>query len=250
MPLSFFKSLVVCGIMMAGPVMADTINFESVSGTWTSATGGRSVSGLGTDQLRWGTARTALGQSGYDFDGAAAFGANDGATFALGQFTHLNRTIAAGGSITAANLSLDLSFRLGNQNRLRREQFDVDFSHFETNNQARVCADGGAAGTGVNASGCADRVTLNAFESLVRVFEIGRRTYTLTISGFDPNGIFWTEEGKANTSSLFGSIAVSRSGEGNEGNGGDGEEPSPVPLPASGLLLLAALALGTMKRRI
>jgi hypothetical protein len=251
MLLRYLKPLFVCLMFATGPAAADTINFDSVSGAWTSATGGQQVNGVGTDSLRWGSPRTSLGQSGYDFDGAAAFGANDGARFALGQFTHLNRTIAAGGSIQAATLSLNLAFTLGRNDRQRSMRFDVDFSHFETNNQARTCANGEAQGTGVNRFGCADRVTMNDFDALVRTFTIGLRTYTLTITGFDPNGVFWTRESRENSSMLFGTISVTKDGEGTEGGGGEGGggEPSPVPLPATGLLLLSGLALGALRRR-
>jgi hypothetical protein len=228
-------TFMLLGLGLSTTVQAGTLSFDSIVGNWTGATGGAAVSGLNSNQLRWGNAITSHGQSGYDFDAAGPFSAATGTDFSLGEFTHLNRTIASGGSISAAVLSISYAFRLSDDpGTVINRNFDVDFAHLETFNYAATCADGAANGVGVNGNGCADRVTMGALSDIVDTFTIGNIVYKLTLKGFEPGGTFWTEENKTSTSRLMGHFSATT-----DQTGGGG--PSPVPLPASGLLLLAAL---------
>lgn len=234
------------------PPPVSTLEILDVEGRWIDTTGGTGVRGLGTASVRWGIPWNNRGvRSGYDFDGV-----DDGTPqlpetdFVLGTFTHLNRVIANGTSITAARLQVSFRVRINDLtnglSRLVDAQSTFDFLHWETPNDARPCADGGANGAGVNVNGCADRVTPVLNPAFSDTFRLGRAVYTLDITGFDKGDAFWTTEDAANRSRLFGRFTASP----DLTEGESGEPPAPIPLPAAGWLMLAGLAgLGAAARR-
>lgn len=216
-----------------------TLVINSVTGTWTSALGGTNVNGVGTNQLNWGTPPSA--QSGYRFVGVApppttAIAANT--PFDFGTFTHINRPIGIGTSITQAVLQVtfDLTFNDGaggGDVHIPTFSSTYTFGHFETRNSAAPCADGGANGVGVNANGCADLVTPVINPILSDTFGIGAFNFFLDIEGFDIGANFWTMEDAENHASLRGIFSV-----------------SVVPLPAAVWMLVGGIAgLGVVARR-
>lgn len=240
----FIKSVLaacVVAIGMAAPASALTIT--SIDGDWQNAT--PSVSGEGTDSIRWGT-DAGYGQSGYDFDAApTSFDAAPDTGFSLGTFTHLNFPVR---DTVLSSVDLAVNFTIQGLTSTITSVFSFD--HLETPNylnskwqpKAATCADGNANGTGVNLNGCADRVSATTNLGSSQTFTIGSTTYVLDIMGFMKNGTlltdFWTLERQTNSAELWGvfrTVSV--------------QPPSEVPLPASGLLLLGGLAGLFAKRR-
>lgn len=151
-------------------------------------------------------------------------------TFYLGTFTHINKPIR-GTLLSSAELTV--SFFLDGLSEAFSSVFTFD--HWETHNQARTCANGGANYSGVNISGCADRVTATLNESRSDSFVIDGISYVMDISGFEYSGAaldsFWTRESRDNEAHLVGILRAV-----------DGQVPSPVPLPASAMFVLSGLA--------
>lgn len=108
--------------------------------------------------LRWGTS-TGSGQSGLDISGSPASTKVDtnGSAVANVSVTHLNQPIT-GTSLTSVDILSTLTLTpflpAGLGLPSATITFGVDFK--ETPNGADPCADGGANGSGVNSSGCAD----------------------------------------------------------------------------------------------
>ncbi|PYE84542.1 THxN family PEP-CTERM protein [Pseudoroseicyclus aestuarii] len=227
---------------------ANAASLTSVGGSWTSASAeGGSVydlGGVGSDRIIWGNPTRGTGPSGYGFAGADTplDDITQGTRFSLGTFTHYNNAIATTGSrtkgqqasIDSAQLRVDYSLNFEGEARSYSSTFD--FAHDETRNQDAVCANG-ANGTGINAGGCADKVTLLRNDSLSDTFRIGDRLYTLDITGLGIDDAIWTAEGKQTSAGLTGVFTYV----------GD---VAPIPLPAGGALLLGALGgLGLLRRR-
>ncbi|NNE87821.1 MAG: VPLPA-CTERM sorting domain-containing protein [Silicimonas sp.] len=244
-----FKGLavgVVATLALSTPAISASLSLNSIDGVWQNAS--PSVSGEGTSQIRWGTpAYTTDGsfysqlayllnggqQSGYDFDASGDMVVEDNTTFVLGTFTHLNYPIR---DTLLTSVDLSLSFMIDGVTEAITSVFSFD--HWETHNEAEVCANGEGREDGLNISGCADRVTATLNEAMSETFVIDGVTYVLDISGFLYEGElmtdFWTLENQSNEALLVGSFRV---------------VPSEVPLPATGLLLLGGLAGMAMVRR-
>ncbi|MEE4383915.1 MAG: THxN family PEP-CTERM protein [Pseudomonadales bacterium] len=213
----------IAPIAFAGPV---SVTISDVTGVWSSVTGGTSVTGLGSDSVSWGTPTS--NQSGYDFDGVAPpvqgpFSAD--VVFDLGTFTHRNFPIDAGTSITQAVLDVTITGTAVNgsaQPISVTSQFI--FSHFETDNGANPCADGGANGSGVNSNGCADIVTPVLNLGASETFTIDGITYVFSTTGFDIGADFKTAEEQANSAKFQGFFTA-------------------VPVPAPASLALTGLGL-------
>lgn len=251
------KTLAVAATMafgVAGLAGSATIDISGVNGVWTGATpeGSRSnVTGQNTSRISWGQAR-GNGQSGYGFAGSAVGLFETGEEFQIGTFTHFNRPITTGTSITGANLGLAVSIVLGSLNQAVTASFN--FVHNETPNLGvnGVCADGGTPGAGINNNGCADRVTILDNSSSQVPFELSGFLYVLEITGFIADGQafseFWTRENAENSAVLlarFRPVGQTTS----SGGGGGGGTPSPVPLPGAAWLILSALAAMVMVGR-
>lgn len=245
-----FRSLAVGLIATLGlvtPAMSASLSLNTIDGEWQNAS--PSVSGEGTNQIRWGTpVYTTDGlfysrlsyllnngqQSGYNFDASGDMVVEEETTFVLGTFTHLNYPIR---DTLLRSVDLSLSFMVEGVADAITSVFSFD--HWETHNEAVVCANGDGQGIGRNnTNGCADRVTATLNEAMSETFMIDGVTYILDITGFLHEGElmtdFWTLENASNEALLVGSFRV---------------VPSEVPLPASGLLLLGGLAGLAMARR-
>ena len=228
-----FKCLAVgflTALTMATPALSASLTIQSIDGDWQNAT--PSVAGEGTSRIRWGTPSGSR-QSGYNFDAAGDMSVEDGTSFVLGTFTHLNFPIR--GTLLT---SVDLSVRFMVAGVADAITSVFSFDHWETHNQANNCANGARLGVGVNSNGCADRVKATSNEGRSEEFTIDGTTYVLDVTGFLYNGElmddFWTTEKRTNEALLLASFRV---------------VTSEVPLPASGLLLLGGVAGLAMARR-
>lgn len=231
-----------------GAAFAATIDVSSVNGSWSSTDPSNppGLVGLNTNAVSWGTPLGSQ-KSGYSFVGAAAGQIETGTDFDLGTFTHNNFVIAAGTSIKGAGLSVIVNLMIGGVSQAVNTVFD--FKHLESPNtpaRGRACADGGRYGVGVNASGCADRVTITNNAASQQTFDIDGLQYILEITGFTRAGqlfsAFWTEENKSNSAMLRARFTLVGSNGGGNGGGNGGEPiPSPVPLPAAGWMVLTGL---------
>ncbi|MEO9823386.1 MAG: THxN family PEP-CTERM protein [Paracoccaceae bacterium] len=222
----------IAALGFASPAMAASLSINSIDGVWQNAT--PSVDGEGTNQIRWGAPAYDNGPSGYDFDPSGDMTVLDETSFVLGTFTHLNFPILAPG---LTNVDLALSFMIEGVSDAITTVFSFD--HWETHNEASVCANGDGQRVGVNNSfGCADLVSATLNDAQSETFDIDGVTYVLDITGFQHEGelmtSFWTEENATNEAHLLGSFRV---------------VPTEVPLPASGMLLLGGLAGIAMVRR-
>lgn len=223
----------IAALGLASPAAAASLSINSIDGIWQNAT--PEVVGEGTSQIRWGEAAYQDGQpSGYNFDAAGDMTVLDNTSFVLGTFTHLNFPILSPG-LTSVDLAL--SFMVDGVAGAISTVFSFD--HWETHNEAAVCANGDGQGVGVNnAFGCADRVTATLNNAQSETFDIDGVSYLLDITGFQHDGElmteFWTEENATNAAQLLGRFVV---------------VPTEVPLPASGLLLLGGLAGMAIARR-
>ena len=235
--MSWLKSIAAAAVvaMAATAGSAATLTINSVTGVWTNLNPAVGISGGGTNEIRWGKSKGS-GKSGYRFDGNAPppFVANEGIAFDLGKFTHFNNPIT-GTDLSSADLKVTINVAgFGNITST------YSFAHWETPNGANPCANGGANGSGVNANGCADRVTATLNLGQTDVFQIGGINYVFDVSGFLNGGVllneFWTKEKRNNMAILQGSFVTRNS--------------VVIPLPAAGWLLIGSLGvLGAFKRR-
>ncbi len=206
------------------------------------------MNGLGTSTVRWRTPYRGTGgtgeQSGYNFAGTAVGLYKSGTEFQLGRFTHFNKTIKIGTSITGADLGLAVSVAIGGVSHAVTAAFAFD--HFETPNNGNgrgACQNGRSLGSGVNSNGCADRVRILNNAGSENQFEVNGVTYILEIAGFLIAGQvfseFWTQE-RANNTAVLRARFRAVGGTGSGGGGGD-PTPSPIPLPGAAWLILSAL---------
>ncbi len=134
-------------------VPASALTVTSVEGVWHNAS--PSVSGEGTDQIRWGTQWMDYDLSSYDFKSAPTnFEADEEESFVLGTFDHLNFPVT--GSFLET-VDLAVSFTIAGLSDAITSVFS--FQHTETKNNKRSCANGQRNLQGVNINGCADHVT-------------------------------------------------------------------------------------------
>ncbi len=241
------KRALLTGLACSGAVFASTVSagpiqttVNSITGEWSSVTGGTDVTGLNTNEIRWGDPFVSGGdQSGYRFDGDPPSGPQAvGSSFDLGTFTHFNEPIFAGGSITAATLDVTIEALVENgssQNVTLTSQFV--FSHNETPNNppGGTCANGEPNNQGVNINGCADILTPITNPEASQTVTIDGNDYLFSTTGFDVGSSFETVEESANTAQLQGEFIG---------------ETQQVPVPSTLGLLGAGLAgLGFVARR-
>lgn len=249
------KRSAVAGLVafcLATSAQAATLTISSIDGVWRNPA--PAVEGAGTSNLRWGVP-AGSGKSGYDFEPAGeTVSATSDENFVLGTFSHLNFPVFAP---FLSSVDLEVSFRIEGLDEPLTSVFS--FEHLETVNGASSCPNGIANRVGVNASGCADRVSavLNLGES--EIFSIDGLNYVLDVTGFFYDEAtfvnFWTEEEKRNSAQLVAQFSTDVP----QDDPGTPVTPvgvpvSPVvttvPLPASGLLLVGGmLAIAGFRRK-
>lgn len=211
-----------------------TITFTQNSPTWSNGVldGGGSPaltdnSGQ-TISVRWGTATTNAGRSGYDFTARSPnfdveIGPSGFALFNLGAFTHINQPVLAP-ALASIRLNLAMSVQGANPTSFT-EAFIIN--HNETTNQA-PCLPG-------SQSVCDDVVSFS--NPLIGAgFTVGTTPYWLVLEGFSSSATeyigtssFMTLEGQSNQAYLWARVTS--------------QQPSiVVPEPATGALLVAGLA--------
>lgn len=219
-----------------GVADAATLTITGVTGEWnvvhTTATT-TNLSGLGSSAISWGTGAGPAGQSGYTFTGNAPSGSlPQEVVFDVGTLTHQNQPIFSGTSILGATLTVMLDLLIDGTSAKIISLFDFD--HFETANHAKVCANGGKNGVGVNIAGCADHMTAKTNLGSSESYVFSGVEYFLDVTGFLAEGSpltgFWTIEGQTNTAILQARVMARPIG-----------LPPPIPLPATGLLMIAGM---------
>lgn len=225
---------VICAALaaQASAVQAATYEVTAVSGIWTNVSANPdNLNGAQTNSLAFGFAASGEGQSAYVFNGLTnPSDTGLGTQISFGEFTHQNNPIF-GGSLTRADLELDITIDLddGQRRTLRTLSVVLEFDHFETPNNFNPCAAGGVVP-------CPDQVSASLSSSETLTFNglsysFGNFAFQ---SGSSLVSSFLTAEG-ANTSA---DIMLSLT-----------SMPAPVPLPPSAAFLgLGVLALATMKR--
>ncbi len=253
---SALAATVVC-IGLAAPASALTIT--SITGVWQSAdvTAGsisgsdNAADGVGTNSISWGDIPNGYVPSAYTFEAALTpFDTSVDQMFSLGKFTHSNNPIWTKGE-KLAGAELALTFTIDGVADSFQSVFN--FTHWETPNELKNCANGAVNGVGVNVSGCADRVTLELNEAKTESFFVGGLEYVLDVTGFLYEGnlleSFWTEESAENEAILQASYRLLSDEQDDPQDDPEYDPPSEVPLPASGLLLLGGLVGLAVKRR-
>jgi len=199
----FSMSTWICtGTLLALPFFAHAVDITNISGDWTSVTGGQNVSGLNTNQVFWGGPGSNSDKSGYKFVASPnLFNIAPDTPFVLGTFTHINKPIPDGTSITQAVLNVTLSIPGVIQNL----NLSYIFNHDETPNVAGQCPPG-------SVSVCDDIVTAASNPVVTQFFTINGQQYTLTIQGFEVNGNtfsqFLTQENANNSAKLIAEISL------------------------------------------
>jgi hypothetical protein len=182
---------------------SDDYALTSVSGVWTSVSGGSNVIGTNTNEVRWGNS-TGSGQSGLRFDGSGVQTFNTGTNFYLGALTHFNWPIT--NAANGARLKITLQF--SKPSISPDPDFSYDFVIDETTNNWPCNSGWQQSGTA-----CDDKISFpTSYGS--KSFTIDDKLYTLRIVGFvnsypsgSPVSQFITEEQKNNTAYLIGTLS-------------------------------------------
>ena len=222
--------LVVASLTLVS-LPAHAINLSSSTGVWTGVTGGSSVTGVGTNQVRWGNPATADGKSGLGYVGSAppSISLPFDTNFILGQLTHYNFPIRNAAS--GANLQISLTFT--NAGQTITPTFSYGFNIDETTNASTVDACDSAKQ--ISNVPCDDVITPN--DPQPRTFTLNNRQYQVTISGFSTNTDgssplekFTTVERTANDAYLVGQLT-------------DITAPNPVPWETDALSVVGTTIL-------
>lgn len=233
--------------LAAASLGAQTLTVSDITPGWQNVTGGTNVAIANSPAdpitLRWGNSMGS-GQSGYNFNDRATpfdvvLGPGGSARFLLGRFTHLNRPIESGTSISGAQLRVQMTIA-GAAPTTFAEVFQL--AHEETPNGADPCPYGGPNGSGVNAEGCADRVLVTS-NITADGFSFGGTQYFLRLLGFSSSnssfvgaGDFLSAENGSNDAWLWAEITT--------------ERPNIVPEPSTYVLMATGLVgLGMLRRR-
>lgn len=217
--------------------VAAVITLDSVTGVWTSTTPVSGISGVGTNEIRWGTPTDDSNKSGYRFDGAAPppQAVVLETDFNIGNFTHYNFPIT-GTSLNTAVLQVTSQVSVDGTPFMLVSTFN--FTHNETDNDAPC----GFPSVSV----CDDIVTFAIDTGASTGVNIGGIDYFLSIDGFFVNNVlsnhFQTEEEKVNVAQLRGILTATPGGPG-------GEEEVPLP-PSLTFLGMGLLGIGLMRRRV
>ncbi|HPR99309.1 MAG TPA: choice-of-anchor K domain-containing protein [Candidatus Woesebacteria bacterium] len=184
---------------------SDIYALTSVAGEWTSVTGGSNITGLNTNEVRWGTSDGGT-QSGLKFEGTGQQSFNEDSNFLLGTLTHFNYPIS--NAATGAKLKITLTFSQPAVSP--NPDFSYDFKIEETPNNWWWWK---CSSWQVSHTPCDDRITFPTSYG-EKSFQIGDKLYTLKIQGFvsswpggSPVNYFITEEEKDNSAFLVGHLS-------------------------------------------
>jgi hypothetical protein len=238
------KSKIVVAVGISWAVLAGAASAASLttSGTWTDVDPDNTVgiTGLGTDEISWGTPPVGGSQSGYKFVGVGPETVDPAdlvaAPFALGTFTHNNFPISGipdPSSITGATLNVDLTLDAFSTT------FTFNFNHNETPNSG-TCDPASQLQPPVS---CPDVVTFEDNGVSSEFITLDGVDYNLTLSGFVAAGTsdlvsqFITEEGGENVATLKAQLTK--------------VEVESVPEPASllGLVAIGGVAVALKRKQ-
>jgi hypothetical protein len=237
---STFAASAILGLSAGAASSAPVpLTISSVVSTWHNVVGGANVDESlagptgGTASISWGFPLPGEEQSGYDFSGIYPTGPLDApAIFDIGEFAHRNFTIATGGGIQSADLTVAISGDVGGVGFVLTPTYT--FTHIETTNfpNGGVCVEGGV-------TPCPDLVSfaLASGEGSTN-FVLDGFVYSVSILpgflvGDEFVNSFLTLEDQVNTAILRGEFTV-----------------APIPVPAALPLLATAMAgLALINRR-
>ncbi|MBC7080530.1 MAG: PKD domain-containing protein, partial [Methanothrix sp.] len=204
--IKIFLIVLIIAIVAANNVSALTL--DSSSGVWTSVTGGSGITGVNTNEVRWGIPAE-FQKSGLRFDGVTSSqNIKTGNDFCLGKLTHFNYPIYSGTAASGAKLKITLHF----SNPSITADFYYDLTIDETPN----------SGTCIQCiykpceTPCPDKVSWsNTLSS--QSFFINGEEYIVQIAGFvnqcpggTPVSDFITQEKKKNEAYLVGRVLLKR----------------------------------------
>jgi uncharacterized repeat protein (TIGR01451 family) len=182
----------------------DPFAFTSISGIWIDTDGGQYITGLNTNEVRWGDPAGSQ-KSGLRFDGSGQQSFDSGETFYLGMLTHMNWGVYSGTAANGATLQITLDFE---EPDVSDKVLTYDFEIEETLNQYGSCLWWQETSTP-----CDDMVTFPTIYGS-ESFQLGDKLYTLEIVGFvdsypggSPVSQFITEEQQNNTAYLVGRLS-------------------------------------------
>jgi len=179
---------------------AIALNITAVTAQWTAVSGGTAITGINTDEVRWGIPVSGTSKSGLKFVpiGTPTSVATN-TPFELGTLTHFNFPIFVGAS--GATLGIDMTVTNGNTDNA---MFTFSFAIDETTNSTPCGPDQ------VSATPCDDIITFPGAIS-PQTITIDGIDYNLTLLGFGPtsNNLinkFVTEERKSSNTKLFAQL--------------------------------------------
>ncbi len=207
--ISIVVIMAALGVALRTVATAETPTYEltSSSGVWSSVVGGGdTVTGVGTNEIRWGNQIAGYQKSGLRFDGVPTQSFSEGETFTLGTLTHMNWPVYEPAA-TGATLQITLDFNV--PDITPNPQFSFSFEIDETPNKDHEsqCAVWHTPGK----PPCDDMVTFpNQYGQ--ETFKIGDKLYTLMIEGFVNSAGetvpgFITHERENNEAFLIGSLS-------------------------------------------
>jgi hypothetical protein len=203
MMVAIIISLVAISI---GPAMGQAIQASS-SGKWTAVSGGSGVTGVNTNEVKWGSGQ--YGQSGLRFDGQSVSSAF-GQEFCLGMLTHFNWPISNAANGATLKVTLDFSTPA-----LPDAPFTYQMGIDETTNydSCGQCVMGYSPCDPSNP--CPDKISWPATPPADQTFDLNGDTYTLQILGIRDScssgsslPYFITQEYKNNVGYLVGRIVL------------------------------------------
>ena len=199
-------SLTVVSLIFTGaiqsPAYAATLTVDALDAMWTATNGGLNISGLGTEEVRWGTPPIVNDpNSGLRFDVIPTpTNVETNTPFAMGTLTHFNFPVFDAAS--GATLGLDMTITNGNTENV---MFMFDLVIDETPNIIGNCAP-----FQQSATPCDDKITFPNMISAETIV-INGIEYSVELLGFgsSPNNLtdeFITEEGQQSSTTLFAQL--------------------------------------------
>jgi hypothetical protein len=202
--LVLFLSVLVYSEFGVTDIRADsTYELKTLSGIWTSVDGGKDISGVGTNQIKWGKPSTSGNQSGMKFVGSEQQTFQEDEYFILGTFTHSNWPVYNAANGVTLRISLEFAEPIP-ISTTDEYYFEID----ETPNSKGSCPP-----WQVSSTPCDDMVVFPNISS-EQTFFIGNKDCVLEIVGIansaqdsDVLPYFITEESKNSTAYLVGTLS-------------------------------------------